>query len=263
MFESIREYVQPQADKIGLYIEDLDSGNTLDIHGDRSFSSASAIKYPVMWAYYELVSQGKIDPQTVHPLQDSDRVGETPYDSGVLRELHTGIPLTYEDCIKFMIVISDDVATNIILKLVGMEHCNQVFRRLGLTGTSCHRLMMDYAGLEAGRDNFISARDMGRLSHMICTNELLPERYNREMLAILCNCRHNDALPRYLPRTIRVGHKGGCITQYGMDHDVGILFDEQRPRLLVNVCTQYADQPRELIGTVARMAYEEAVGKLP
>ena len=47
------------------------------------------------------------------------------------------------------------------------------------------------------------------------------------------------------------------------DHDVGIIFQGDRPRLLVNVCTQYAENPRDLIGTVAKMAYEEAVGKLP
>lgn len=262
MFEAILDYVSPQKDKIGLYVQDLDSGESIAVNADRSFSSASAIKYPVMWAYYELVAKGEIDPLTVHELRDEDRVGTTPYDSGVLRELHTGIPLTYEDCVKFMITVSDDVATNIIIKLLGMDYCNEVFRRIGLTGTSCHRLMMDYEGLEAGRDNFISAGDMGRLSWMICTDQIIPHQYNQEMLGILTRCRHNDSLPRFLPRTIKVGHKGGCIMQYGMDHDVGVIFQGDRPRLLVNVCTQFAENPRDLMGTVARMAYEEAVGKL-
>ena len=99
MFEAILDYVSPQKDKIGLYVQDLDSGESIAVNADRSFSSASAIKYPVMWAYYELVAKGEIDPLTVHELRDEDRVGTTPYDSGVLRELHTGIPLTYEDCV--------------------------------------------------------------------------------------------------------------------------------------------------------------------
>lgn len=260
MLEPILELVAPYQDKIGLLVQDLKTGEKISVNPHRAFSAASTIKYPIMWVYYQQVALGKISPQDIHILRAEDKAGSDPYDSSVLRELHVGIPLTYEDCCKFMIVVSDDTGTNILLDLLGMELINRTLGEIGLTDTTVGRRMMDYEGLEAGRDNFISAADMAHLSMLLVKDQLLDRAYNQEMLSILCNQRHNDALPRFLPRTVRIGHKGGCIMKYGMDHDVGIVYQGAEPRLLVNVLTQWVENPRDLIGTVAKMAYDIALG---
>lgn len=256
MFEKIADYCEKFGDKMGIVLEDLKTGEKLEKNPDISFSSASLIKYPIMWSLFEQVSEGKIDLQEVHTLVKEDKAGSSVYDSSVLRELHEGIPLTLEDCLNFMIVISDDTATNIIMKKLGFETMNASFERLGLKGTKAGRLMMDYEGLEHGRDNFISAGDMNRLSEILCRDEILDHTFNQKMLGILLRQRHNDAVNKHYPMDIPYAHKGGCIRQYGIDHDCGILYKDGKPAVLVNVCTRFVENSRDEINHIGDMLYE-------
>lgn len=255
MLEMILDYAKQFGDKIGLFIEDYETGEKIEFHPDTSFSSASLIKYPVLWSLMEQVEQGAIDLNETHLLTPEDKAGSSPFDSSVLRELHDGIPLTLEDCAKFMIVISDDTATNIIMQKVSFARMNAAFEELGLTGTRAGRLMMDYAGLEAGRDNFVSAGDMARLSHSICFNEKLSSETNQKMLTILKNQRHNDGINKNYPMEVRMAHKGGCIRQYQIDHDCGVIFKDDKPRVSVNVCTRYLPNARNVINRIGDMVY--------
>lgn len=256
MFEKIAEYCEKFEDKMGIVIEDLRTGEKLERNPALSFSSASLIKYPIMWSLFEQVSQGKVDLEEVHELVKEDKAGSSVYDSSVIRELHEGIPLTLLDCVKFMIVISDDTATNIIMKRLGFETINKSFARLGFQGTSAGRLMMDYEGLEAGRDNFISAGDINRLSRILCEDQILESRYNRQMLEIMLSQRHNDGINKHYPMDIRYAHKGGCIRQYGIDHDCGILYKDGAPAVLVNVCTRFVENSRDEINHIGDMLYQ-------
>ena len=257
MLETILQFTNQYGDRIGLVVEDLKTGEKISQSPDKPFSSASLIKYPIMWAFFKQVAEGEQSLDTVHILKQGDKAGTSPFDSSVLRELHTGIPLTLEDCIKFMIVISDDTATNIIMHRLGMDYLNEAFASIGLKNTHVGRFMMDYGGLEAGRDNFVSAEDMNHLSKLICENAILPAKYNQQMLAILCNQRHNDSLRRFLPMSLKMGHKGGCIRQYSIDHDCGIMFDSHsKPRFLVNVCTKDIDRSKDVIGEIGKMVFQ-------
>ena len=255
MFEAVEKFASRYADRMGLVVEDLKTGEKISQLPHKPFSSASLIKYPIMWAFFKKVSEGKESLDTIHILRAEDKAGTSPFDSSVLRELHVGVPLTLEDWVKSMIVISDDTATNILMHRLGMDYLNDTFREIGLLDTRVGRFMMDYEGAEAGRDNFVSAEDMNRLSKIICANEYLPATYNSQMLAILCNQRHNDSLRRYLPMSLQMGHKGGCIRQYHIDHDCGIIFENSLPRLLVNVCTKDIENSKEVLGEVGKLVY--------
>lgn len=257
MFEAIADYARPFGDKLGLVVEDLKTGEKIQQTPHKAFSSASLIKYPIMWVFFREVAQGRQSLETVHILKNEDKAGSSPFDSSILREFHQGLELTLEDCVKLMMVISDDTATNIIMKRLGIDYINTVLKgELGFTDSSVGRFMMDYEGLEAGRDNFVSAHDINSLSLCICRNKLLPEDCNRQMLEILCNQRHNDTLRRDLPMSLQMGAKGGRIRQYGMQHDCGIMFEAGTPRFLVNVLTQSIENSTDVIAAIGRMVYD-------
>lgn len=255
MFETLRKFTSDYGDRMGLVVEDLKTGEKVSHNPHKAFSSASLIKYPIMWTFFKRVYEGKASLNAIHILKNEDKAGSSPFDSSVLRELHEGVPLTMEDCIKFMIVISDDTATNIIIRQLGMDYINTALQEIGLKDTHVGRLMMDYAGLEAGRDNFVSAEDMNALSKMLCNDEGLPAEYNVQMRTIMCNQRHNDSLRRYLPMSLTMGHKGGCIRQYHIDHDCGFMYQGKTPRLLINVLTKDIDDSKEVIAQIGKMLY--------
>lgn len=255
MFEDILEECGRYGDRVGVVIEDLLTGEKMEWNPQLSFSSASLIKYPIMWSFLEYIHEGGTALDEIYLLKEEDKVGESVFDTGVLRELHSGIKLTMEDCLRFMIVISDDTATNIIMKKLGFERMNKAFERLGLTGTRAGRYMMDYEGLEAGRDNFVSAGDMNRLSKIICLNQILPEKYNQMMLDILLGQRENDGVNKCYPMDTLYAHKCGCIRQYGIDHECGILYKEGRPAVTVNICTKNVKESRGFLQRVGQDIY--------
>ena len=256
MFEEIAEFVKPYADQISVVIEDMKTGEIFAVNENVRFSAASVIKYPIMWCYLYQVEQGREDLKEVHPLCSREKAGTTVHDSGVLRDLHDGILLTMEDYLRFMMIISDDTATNVIIRKLGMECINRLFKQeLSFSQTELGRMMMDYEALERGQDNFISAAEMNHVSHMICNNIGLSEKSNRLMLEILCGQRYNNTIDRDYPLEAVFGHKSGSISQYYMEHDCGILMDGSTPLASVNVLTQSVDNAPSVMAHIGMMVY--------
>ena len=119
MFEAIRDYTEPFAEKIGLVVHDVRTGAVFSRNPDRVFPSASVIKLAILWEFYRRVAEGSLNPEEPYVLHDDVKEGTTPYDTGILRDFHDGLVLTLQDIVTMMIVISDDTATNILIDRFG------------------------------------------------------------------------------------------------------------------------------------------------
>lgn len=260
MFEAINGYLQPYGDKLGVVIRHLPTGQRLEWNPHKAFASASVIKIPVMWEFYRRVSLGEIDPQAHFVLHDCHKVGSSVYDSGILREMHDGLELTYQDILRLMIIISDDTATNILLDLLGMERITATMKGLGLGDTIVQRRMMDYEKVTRGIDNFTTAYDMDLILHHILEGKILPPDLHQTMLDTLAKQQINTAIPLYLPLHhqdrpqdrlhpgLPAGARRGRRLQRGGGTGGGPFPHEPAP----------GKQPG-VLGTIAKMAYEEAV----
>ena len=125
MFDAIRDYTEPFAEKIGLVVRDVRTGSVFSRNPDRVFPSASVIKLAILWEFYRRVAEGSLDPEASYVLHDDVKEGTTPYDTGILRDFHDGLVLTLQDIVTMMIVISDDTATNILIDRFGKEAINE------------------------------------------------------------------------------------------------------------------------------------------
>lgn len=258
MFERIGDYVRQYGDKVGVVIRAVNTGEQLQINGDRPFASASIIKVPIMWEFCRRASAGEIDPDEMFTLHDCHKVGSSVYDSGILREMHDGIQLTYRDILRLMIIISDDTATNIMLDLLGMDQINETMRNLGLKNTILRRRMMEYDKVARGIDNQTSAADMDRLLDRILQKQDLEPAVHNIMLDTLAKQQINTAIPAFLSPALRIAHKTGSILDYGLEHDVGIIYNMQNePVVAVSVMSQHLENNRNVIAQIAKMAYEE------
>lgn len=97
---------------------------------DRRFPTGSAGKILVLLAFAEAVASGAIDPTArldlVAPYREA-RMG-----SGVLRHLDAGLRPTLSDCAVLMMIVSDNVATDLLLDaLGGPTAVNHALARLG------------------------------------------------------------------------------------------------------------------------------------
>ena len=99
----------------GLYVRDVEKDYGYGIRPDESFFSASVIKVPVMVAVYRKIEAGE--------LSYGDRFATTEKDwaagAGGLQWEPAGTEQTVEDYLWLMMTRSDNVATNVLVRLVG------------------------------------------------------------------------------------------------------------------------------------------------
>lgn len=255
MLESLMRYFEPYGKGVSVLIEDLFTGEIISRNAACRFPSASLIKYPILYSFLEKVSNGEESLKDIHILRETEKVGESVYDTGILRELHAGIEITTEDCLRLMIDISDDTATNIIMKRMSFQSMNEAFTRYGLTSTSVGRYMMEYKGIEKGRDNFISAQDTNNLSKLLLMSAHLSQECRGMALDALLKQRENDGFNKLFPKEIPYAHKCGCIKQYQLDHECGILYQNGKPRLTINFCSKGLKDSRALMNKVGKEIY--------
>ena len=206
----------------GVYLKNLVTGETCEYAADRPVVAASVIKIPVMIEVFRQAENGLLDVSETHRLADGERLPSC----GTLKAMHTGIEMTLLDLTKLMIIVSDNAATNILIRRVGMDGVNQTLRELGCEKTCLRRLLFDSEASARGIENSITAREMGMLLEKLYRGELVSKEASAQMLDILKDQRLNGKLPFFLHTMgIPVAHKTG--EDDGITHDVGILYAKE------------------------------------
>ncbi len=206
------ETLQNLGCEYAFYVRPKDQQPFLRANCER-FSSASLIKVPLLLAWIELERTGAVDRDELCNLDDEPAV----YGAG-LSWLLAARRLPYRDVLLLMISVSDNQCTNLIVRKLGLERIERVFRQgLGLEQTALERKLMDFEARAQGRDNWIGVQDCIRLFDLI--RALEPE--NRAWVeSMLRACQDDSLLMRDLPRdTVSFYHKTGSIPQ--VLHDWG------------------------------------------
>lgn len=257
--EQIREKVLGMLEtipgKVGFYYKDLITGESWGMNQDRPLMAASVIKIPILTEAFARMDAGELDPNETVTVRREDKLPSC----GALNYLHTGLKVTVEDLYTLMIILSDNTATNLLLKKFGMEAVNRRMRSLGLTVTTVNRLLFDSAAAKIGRENYISAQEIGSLLERMFQGTLVSEAASKEMLRILKNQRLNGKMPFYLHGKAEIAHKTG--EDDGITHDVGIIYAKHP--FVVCFCSNEVDVPQfeTAIQLSAKLLYENQEGK--
>lgn len=216
----IQEKLQALPGKIGLYYKNLKTGEVFQYHADESFRAASVIKLPLLAALLYEVKAGK--------LRFDDRLTVTSRDKvpscGALNYMHNGLEVTLLDLCYLMIIISDNTATNMAIRLLGFDRITSIFRSFGLEKTCILRLLFDEEAQARGIENEFTPREIGELLEKIYRGQLIDSSMSELMIHILKQQQINHKIPFLLPQAVEVAHKTG--ESSGITHDVGIVFAE-------------------------------------
>ena len=200
----VRE-VDAQLDGVlGLYVEDLASGTTLELRADEPFPTASSIKPAVLYELYRQAEEQRLDlgEVTRPPLP---RVAG----GGVLQELSDHVSLTWRDLAVLMMRWSDNEATNLLIRRVGRDQVNRRLDSLSLGRTRLRREMMDLAAARRGDENVSTPRELARLAGVVARGAgLTPERA-KDLLAVATLAASGSAFRRGLPEGVRAISKPG------------------------------------------------------
>lgn len=114
---------------LGVYARNLATNEVVDANAAQVMNTESAAKVFILLYYRQCVASGACDPDQRVALTEDDRYWGT----GVLRYLRAGIQPTLDDLAWLMIIVSDNVATAMLLQAIGdQDAVNTAMRDLGL-----------------------------------------------------------------------------------------------------------------------------------
>ncbi len=164
---------------LGVFVHDLETGATVELRPDDLFPTASSIKLAVLYELYRQAEEGRIDlAEATRP--PVPRVGG----GGVLQELGDGVSLTWRDLAVLMIGWSDNEATNVLVRRLGLDAVNRRLDSVGLTRTRLRRLMMDLEAARRGDENVSTPREMARLAEIVASGRGLGPDRAQDLLAV-------------------------------------------------------------------------------
>ena len=209
--------------KTSLLMTDLATGETLHaLEPEARVVSASTIKVPILLCALEQVRRGERRLEELLPVPPETILEDTEvFERGVAA-------YSLWELLYWMIVESDNTATNTVIDALGYDAINSYAQEvLGLKDTLCRRKMLDWAAIEAGRNNYTSAADQGRMYSLLFHGRILDEALRETAVDMLRRQRSTDLFLRYIPENVTVAHKTG-----GLDyvcHDAGIFYVPHRP----------------------------------
>lgn len=250
---------------MGVTIVDLQTGERLGWNQDAVFPAASAIKLPIL---IELLRQSQLaaagTPGTkgtpLARLTDSYtlRAQDVVADSNILSGLGAGAVLSNQDLATFMVVVSDNGATNILIDRLHMESVNSLLGRLALPHTRLRRKMVDSQAVRRGLENTSTPAELAQLWEKLYRGQLLDATHTELALRLL-TLRKADFLSADLPEDqgelgLRVANKPGSLD--GARIDAGIIWagpKRERP-FIVSVMVAYAHNGKAAEAAIARVA---------
>lgn len=253
MKAQLESIIKPLPGKIGVYFKDLSTGQTFEYNAQETFIAASVIKLPILVAVFQEIEDGSLRRDDILVLTDADKVPSC----GALNQMHSGLEVTISDLCNLMITLSDNTATNMLIKTVGIENINSVITSLGMKKTRLNRLLFDSEAQERGLENYFTPAEIGFLLERIYTNNVISEPISQEIAAILKEQKLNSKIPHLLPRNLPIAHKTG--EDSGITHDVGIIYSK-RPFILCFASNNTDVVPAEAaIKTIALHCYSKSL----
>lgn len=236
-------YLQP-----GMFFLDLDTGNYLDLNGEKIFPAASTIKFPILVALFEEVDAGRIQLNETLVMRRDLMTGG----SGTLQYKRPGTKLSVLETATKMITISDNTATNMIIdRLGGKAKLNQRFRSWGLQNTVIRNLLGDFKGT-----NTTSAKDLVRLGALLANNQLLSDTSRSKTLDIMRRVENRSLLPVGLGKGAVIAHKTDTLGI--ILGDAGIIQTSTGKRYLAGIMVRrpFGDKrAKSFINQVSRLVY--------
>ena len=243
---------------------DLSTGKTIFINEHESFHAASTMKTPVMIEIYKKAARKKISLSDEIVIRNefksivdgSSFSLDSADDSDKEIYKHIGEKRSISSLVYDMIIVSSNLATNMVIELADAKKITQTMRRFGAKDIQVRRGVEDQKAYDAGLNNTTTAFDLLLIFEKIATGKAVNKKADDDMIKILLDQRFNEIIPAKLPSTVKVAHKTGSIT--GVQHDSGIVFLPDGRKYVLVLLSKQLENPAAAIqamATVSEMIY--------
>jgi beta-lactamase class A len=235
----------------GVFVKDLKTGAVIELRADQVFPQASSIKLTVLYELYRQADEGKIDLGEVMrpPLP---RAGG----GGVLQELGGDVSLTWRDLAVMMMGWSDNEATNVLIRRLGMPAIGARITSLGLKETRLRRVMMDVAAARRGDENVSTPHEMGRLMELLQQGSGLRPAAAQDMMKVASVTKDSPFRAPFPEEGLPVADKPGSLE--GVRCVTAFVALPGRPYIaaIMTTALQRESDGDAFIAATSRMLYE-------
>jgi beta-lactamase class A len=258
-----------RAQAIAVAVHDTATGFEFRYRAERWFHAASTIKLAVLLGTYAAIHEGRLLPQSRLHVRNRFRsafdgtafriVSERDADSAVHAAI--GKTMRISELARHMIIRSSNLATNLLLDLLGLSYLQRVLEQHHLSGIDLRRGVEDELAFANGINNRVTADGLVQLLRLIAEERALSPELSRQMLHVLHEQEFRSGIPAGLPANARVAHKTGEISTIA--HDAGIVYLPKRKPYVVAILTEWdplATGRSPAIAAASYMVYEHLMG---
>jgi beta-lactamase class A len=153
-----------------------------------------------------------------------------------------------------MITTSSNLATNLLLGVIGANSVNQTLKALGVSeGIELERGVEDELAFEKGINNMVTADGLLRILVLLSQGKAFSPALSRRMMDILHGQEFNQGIPARLPKGTRVAHKTGEISTVA--HDAGVIYLPKRKPYGLVILTEWAPNGSGRSKTIASISH--------
>ena len=257
---------------LGISFYDAQTTIQWSYNADHYFHAASTMKLAVLLGVMRQVDRGELSLDS--PVHVRNRftsiVNQEPFMLDLGRDAdpnvygHLGKTLTVRELAYWMITLSSNLATNLLVDVIGIRTIQLALDELEIDGVRILRGVEDSAAFDAGLNNEVTANGLLKLLRVIADCKAYSREASDEMLKIMLDQQYRSGIPAGLPKAARVAHKTGNIST--VHHDAGIVYLEGRKPYVLVILTQFsadtgrgtavAEVSRDIYNTLAGMVYE-------
>jgi len=250
--DQVKPLVASFKGKVSLFAKNLDTGETYAVKPDERVRTASTIKIAVMIEAFGRVNEGKIKWTDEVVLTKEKKVSG----SGILTELSDGLHLTLRDAVNLMMIVSDNIATNLVLDVLTTDAVNARMESLGFKNIKIMRRIGSGGESAAGKDpenkkyglGMATPREMVLVMEKLERGEIISPALSKEMIDLMKREQDRNAIGR-AQWNVPLASKYGALDK--LRSAVGILYTKKGKIALAISC----DDMPETMWSVDNPAY--------
>ena len=247
-YSSLDKIVNEYYDQIAVSVVPLGKDNAPYYKNEnRTYVSASMIKLLILAEFIEQIDNKVITLETKYKLKEEDIVGG----AGIIQNMTIGTEFEYDTLALYMIIYSDNTATNVLIDILGMDKINEKSKKLGLKAAQLNRKMMHWNGTE----NYINSKDIEIILKGLINNSIGSKKMCQKGIEYLLKNVDNDAIVQGLPVGTKIAHKTGDLDK--IRHDAGIVYAKNNYIIIVLTKDfENINDANKLIGNISSIAYK-------
>jgi beta-lactamase class A len=138
--QQILALVKDVPGSMGVYIKHIERGDEISVEADKVFPLGTVFQIAVMVEVFRQAEKESLSLEDKIELADNLKaVGP-----GILQYMSPGLKLSVKDLLVLMMTISDNTATDLLWKKIGLQSVNMVLRDLGYTRTNIYITNREY-----------------------------------------------------------------------------------------------------------------------